>query len=270
MASQKTFTKKQINDQIESVLADNTSQAISAADVRSVVKDYMTESLSAPLLIYSGIWRQSVTNQSGSDTLYYVKDLYYNPDFFQQQAVDDPANADNIYQANTTSIPGFNGDILLKSDDIYGLKISISVVNGSLASMSILEHATGMAQTETAANTVALFNTNGTSFPALTLTYNGAVRAIGVNNTAHFDLTSNADNSQRSHNERNTILSASPWNTVGYLSTGNNSEEYVYFGGIRFSGDNRIICENGYLTGSNSAKVAKHTSVQIYRIPGKN
>ena len=54
MATQKTFNKKQINDQIESVLADNTSQAISAADVRSVAKDYMTESMSAPLLIYAG------------------------------------------------------------------------------------------------------------------------------------------------------------------------------------------------------------------------
>ena len=39
MATQKSFTKKQIDDAIDSQMADNTSQAITASNVRSITKD---------------------------------------------------------------------------------------------------------------------------------------------------------------------------------------------------------------------------------------
>ena len=266
MATQKTFTKKQINDQIESVLADNTSQAISAANVRSVVKDYMTESMSAPLLIYAGIWREKMNNSgfdSDPDIPSYVEDQYYNPDFFQFQNVNDPANAGNIYQADTTSIPGSNGQISLRSSTLYGIKITINVTNGLLGSMTIQEHCTGFV----VGSTIDLFNTNGTSFAALTLTYNGAVRPVSENSNARFDLTSSSDNSYQNHNERNTILSATPLDTVGYKVTGNNSQNYVYFGGISFDGDNRLKCRNALI--STLYGESHKTYVQLYRIPAK-
>tara|TARA_R110000765_G_scaffold110109_1_gene201399 strand:+ start:2614 stop:3417 length:804 start_codon:yes stop_codon:yes gene_type:complete len=266
MATQKTFTKNQINDQIESVLADNTSQAISAADVRSVVKDYMTESMSAPLLIYAGIWREK-TNNSGSnpdpDIPSYVKDQYYNPDFFQFQNVNDPTNTSNIYQADTTSIPGVNGQISLKSNNEFGLEITINVTNGLLGSMTIQEPGTGFV----VGSTISLFNTNNTSFTALTLTYNGAVRPISENSNARFDLTSNSDNSYSAHNTRNTILSATPLDTVGYKVTGNNSSRETYFGGISFDGNNRLKCRNALI--STLSGESHKTYVQIYRIPAK-
>jgi hypothetical protein len=266
MATQKTFNKNQINDQIESVLADNTSQSISAADVRSVVKDYMTESMSAPLLIYAGIWREKINNAgfgSDPDIPSYVKDQYYNPDFFQLQSVNNPTSTSNIYQADTTSIPGSNGQILLRSSTLYGLKIAINVVNGLLGSMTIQEPGTGFV----VGSTIDLFYTNGTSFAALTLTYNGAVRADSQNSNARFDLTSNSDNSYQNHNERNTILSATPLDVVGYKRTGNNSEIYEYFGGITFDGDNRLKCRNAYI--DTEYGESHKTHVQIYRIPGK-
>ena len=79
MATQKTFTKKQIDDAIDSQMADNTSQAITASNVRSIVKDYMTASTYAPVMIYAGIIKGGPDAASAT-----VKDLYYNPDFFQK------------------------------------------------------------------------------------------------------------------------------------------------------------------------------------------
>ena len=267
MASQKTFTKKQINDQIESVLADNTSQAISAADVRSVVKDYMTESLSAPVLIYSGLWRQAVTNSgSGSspDIPSSVQDFYYNPDFFQLQSDNGPIGASNIYQADTVNLPGINGLVQLRSAVENGLEVTINVTNGLLAAMTIQQHGTGF----TVGQTINLFNTNGTAFTALTLTYNGAVRPTGENTAARFVLTTNSDNTYSDHGGANSILSATPEFVVGYLSTGNNSSTYDYFAGINFTGTNTLRCENAYLAGS-TKRTSSSTHVQIYRIPGK-
>ena len=266
MATQKTFTKKQINDQIESVLADNTSQAISAADVRSVVKDYMTESMSAPLLIYAGIWREK-TNNSGSDPdpdiPSYVEDQYYNPDFFQLQSDNGPIGASNIYMADTVNLPGVNGLVQLRSAVENGLKVTINVTNGLLAAMTIQEHGTGFV----VGQTINLFNTNGTSFAALTLTYNGAVRPVSENSNARFDLTFSSDNSYQNHNVGNTILSATPLDTVGYKVTGNNSSRETYFGGISFDGNNRLKCRNALI--STVSGESHKTYVQIYRIPGK-
>lgn len=266
MASQKTFTKKQINDQIESVLADNTSQAISAADVRSVVKDYMTESMSAPVLIYSGLWRQAVTNQgfgSAPDIPSSVEDYYYNPDFFQLQSDNGPTGVSNIYMADTNNLPGVNGLVQLRSAVENGLEVTINVTNGLLAAMTIQQHGTGF----TVGQTINLFNTNGTAFTALTLTYNGAVRPVGDNSSASFTLTTNSDNTYSDHGGNNSILSATPRNTVGYLSIGNQST-YNYFGGIRFISNNSLRCSNAYLTGS-TERTSQLTHVQIYRIPGK-
>ena len=265
MATQKTFTKKQINDQIESVLADNTSQDISAADVRSVVKDYMTESMSAPLLIYAGVWRQKVTNSgSNPDIISYVQDMYYNSDFFQLQSDNGPISVSNIYMADTSSIPGVSGLVELRSAVENGLKVTINVTNGLLAAMTIQEHGTGFV----VGQTINLFNTNGTSFPALTLTYNGAVRPTGENTTARFVLTNNSDNTYPNHSADNSILSASPQEVEAYIITGNNSEFYDYFGGIRFTSNNTVLCENAYLSGT-TQRSSKETNVQIYRIPGK-
>lgn len=267
MASQKTFTKKQINNQIESVLADNTSQAISAADVRSVVKDYMTESLSAPVLIYSGLWRQAVTNSgigSSPDLPSIVQDFYYNPDFFQLQSDNGPIGISNIYMADTNNLPGVNGLVQLRSAVENGLEVTINVTNGLLATMTIQEHGTGF----TVGQTINLFNTNGTAFTALTLTYNGAVRPVGDNTSASFTATTNSDNSFSNHTANNSILSATPLETIGYKVTGNNSFVYRFFGGIKFLANNSLRCENAYLDGT-TLRESKETHVQIYRIPGK-
>ena len=264
MASQKTFTKKQINDQIESVLADNASQAISAADVRSVTKDYMTGSMSAPVLIYAGVWRQKVTNTQGPDTDSYVEDKYYNPDFFQLQSDNGPIGVSNIYMADTNILPGVNGLVQLTSGVASGLKVTINVTNGLLAAMTIQEHGTGFV----VGQTINLFNTNGTAFTALTLTYNGAARATGENAAARFVLTTNSDNTYSDHVGANSILSATPQFVIGYISTGNTTSTYDYFGGINVTGTNTIRCENAYLAGT-TKRTSTNTNVQIYRIPGK-
>lgn len=267
MASQKTFTKKQINDQIESVLADNTSQAISAADVRSVVKDYMTESLSAPVLIYSGLWRQAVTNSgigSSPDVPSSVEDYYYNPDFFQLQSDNGPISISNIYQADTASLPGVNGLVQLRSAVENGLEVTINVTNGLLAAMTIQQHGTGF----TVGQTINLFNTNGTAFTALTLTYNGAARVTGENSTARFVLTTNSDNTYLDHGSANSILSATPQFVPGFINTGNNSSVYRFFSGINFTSTNTLRCHNAYLGGT-TYRTSNSTHVQIYRIPGK-
>ena len=225
----------------------------------------MTESLSAPVLIYAGVWRQKITNTGGgSNIISYVQDTYYNPDFFQLQSDTGPTSANNIYQADTNNLPGVSGSVQLISAAENGLKVTISVTNGLLAGMTIQEHGTGFVLGQT----ISLFNTNGTAFPALTLTYNGAVRPVGENTSASFTLTTNSDNTYANHHVYNSILSATPLETIGYKNTGNNSETYNYFGGIKFLANNSLRCENAYLIGT-TLRESKETNVQIYRIPGK-
>jgi hypothetical protein len=198
MATQKTFTKQQIDDEIESVLADNSTQSITAQDLRNIIKDYVTASTSGPLLIYSGIIK------SGEDAAATViKDRYYNPDFFQKQNVNDPLDTDNIFYLNSVSMIGkANGTYEKAVPSTSGEgKIEYTVLNNVITSLDIIETPTGMIRGESFVLSSAFSNA---------VTYNGVIRPKDPNASfsyTYFELTENSDNTYKDHTSVNTSIS---------------------------------------------------------------
>jgi hypothetical protein len=233
MATQKSFTKKQINTAIDSQLADNTSQAITAANVRSIVKDYITESTAAPLLIYAGVIKGSIQegyydgelrhSLSGAG---YIHDHYYNPDFFQKQNETDPTNADNIWQLSTTLTVGTDdGTYTIKSANFINfytgdlLELKFTVASNIVTKMEIIAHGVGQKVDE---NLVFRLG----SGPQLSVSYNGVIRKTIISQKSSFiymhELTENSDNLYKRHSSINTIISASEKLTTGWRAIGYN------------------------------------------------
>ena len=196
------FTKNQIDTKITTDLADNNTKAISAQDVRDIVKDYITASTYAPVMIYSGILKHDEGTGSADRS---IKELYYNPDFFAKQLANDPTNAYNIYKLSTIVVSANNNTYLVapSSGDGEDLKLSIVVSSNQVTSMTVIEPGFGYKVGD-----VLNFSVGATS---LTITYQGAVRA-GVANQL-FALTINTDNTYLNHTINNTVVAGTP---LGY------------------------------------------------------
>ena len=202
MATQKSFTKKQIDDAIDSQMADNTSQAITASNVRSITKDYMTGSMAAPMLIYAGIIKAGSDAASAT-----VKDLYYNPDFFQQVSESSPTFGGNTYELSTISVPGASDG----EYDIYDpvnkgtlLHLKITVASNVITKMEVISPGVGYINGDTWTITVGPNNVD--------VTYNGVIRAEYSSTPGigqYFNLTENTNNTFKNHSQLNTIISAS-------------------------------------------------------------
>ena len=160
------YTRKEIENRIDSQLADNSSQAITAADVRGVLKDYMTSSMYAPALIYAGI----IKHDEGSGTaVESIKELYFNPDFFQKQSVL-LTNSLNIYQLSTTVVAASDGEYTVSPSggNGEGLVVKLTVSSNTATSMEILQAGGGYKEGD-----VLSFTVGGSS---LTITYNAAIK----------------------------------------------------------------------------------------------
>ncbi len=196
------FTKRQIDYKITTDLADNNTKAISAQDVRDIVKDYITASTYAPLMIYSGILKHDEGNGSADRS---IKELYYNPDFFAKQLENDPTNSYNIYKLSTIVVTANNNTYLVSPNggDGDNLKLSIVVSSNQITSMTLVEPGFGYKVGD-----VLTFSVGATS---LTVTYQGAVRAGSSNHL--FVLTINTDNYWMNHKINNTVVAGTP---LGY------------------------------------------------------
>ena len=234
------YTRKEIENRIDSQLADNSSQAITAADVRGVLKDYMTVSMYSPVMIYSGIIKNAPSGTVGD----YVKELYFNPDYFETQNETSPTSSSNIYQLSSTSVPGAaNGTSTYFPTGGSGqdLAVSITVSANLITNMSISVQGAGYVVGDTLSLTVG-----GTN---LTITYNGAIRH---SSGSTFTMTTSLG---VSHKENNTIVSATPKDiTIG------NAEQLEMSSYI--SATNTIILK---LEDDNDPK---EQHVQLYRIAG--
>lgn len=262
MATQKTFTKKQINDQIESVLADNTSQDISAADVRSVVKDYMTGSMSAPLLIYAG---QITSGDNAAACV--VRDQYYNPDFFQKQS-GNPLDTNNIFSLDSISMIGkADGDYTRSVSGGEGL-IKYTVLSNVITSLSIEVPPVGMIIGDN-----FLLESGFTN----TVTYNGVIRpkdASGSVSETYFELTENTDNTYEKHRNVNTVISATnriaSTGASSSLSFSHNEKNEILHG----YADSLAIFKSKTVTISSVTNPPQTTTsyrtqhIQLYRLPG--
>jgi len=199
MATQKSFTKKQIDDAIDIQIADNTSQAITASNVRSITKDYMSASTYAPVMIYAGILKH---NEGSGSAVRSIKELYYNPDFFAKQLANDPTNAYNIYKLSSIAVTANNNTYVVAPTSGNGedLRLLIVVSANQITSMTVIEPGFGYKVGD-----VLNFSVGATS---LTITYQGAVRA--GTGQATFALTQNTDNIYLNHTENNTVVVGTP------------------------------------------------------------
>ncbi len=203
------FTKNQIDTKITTDLADNTTKAISAQDVRDIVKDYITASTYAPVMIYAGILKH---DEGGGSADRSIKELYYNPDFFAKQVADDPTNTYNIYKLSAIAVTANNNTYVVAptGGDGEHLRLSMVVTANQITSMTVIEPGFGYKVGD-----VLNLQVGAT---ALTITYQGAVRA-GASD-ALFNLTVNLDNLFFNHTENNTVIAGTP---VGFQDDANDS-----------------------------------------------
>jgi hypothetical protein len=241
----KQYTKKLIENAIDQQLADNSSQAITAANVRSVVKDYMTSSMYAPVLIYSGIIKHDEGSGTAAES---IKELYFNPDFFAKQLVNDPTNAYNIYKlSNTTAAASNNSYTVSPSGGSgEGLVVTLTVSSNTITAMEINQAGGGYKEGD-----VLVFTVGGSS---INMTYNAAIRKTSG---AVFNMTQNTDNTFMNHKINNTIVSATPMD----FSLGTNES---------FSVQNEVTSLNTIVlkldTGSTYNDHYQH--IQLYRVAG--
>jgi hypothetical protein len=231
----KQYTKK---------LIENAIQAITAANVRSVVKDYMTSSMYAPVLIYSGIIKHDEGSGSAAES---IKELYFNPDFFQKQSAL-LTNTLNIYQLSATAVAASNNSYTVSPSggSGEGLVVTLTVSNNVITAMEISQAGGGYKEGD-----VLTFAVGGSS---LTITYNAAIRN---SDTWNFNITQNADNTYSDHKENNTIISATPVN----FGIGTN-ESLVIQNQITADNTMRIRLD----TGNNASEHYQH--IQLYRVAG--
>lgn len=196
------YTRKQIESRIDTQLADNSVQAITAANVRDVVKDYMTASMYSPVMIYAGIVKQDEgSGETYPDRPYSIKELYFNPDFFQKQDESNPGSSSNIYEITNTTVAASSGTYIITNitgGSGSGLSVKVIVSNGIITSMTILTQGGGYKVNDTMQFTLGQSTVN--------IQYNGAIRNAG---TKFFNMTVNSDNTYGTHTENNTIISAS-------------------------------------------------------------
>ena len=240
----KQYTKKLIENAIDQQLADNSSQAITAANVRSVVKDYMTSSMYAPVLIYSGIIKHDEGSGAAVES---IKELYFNPDFFQKQSAL-LTNTLNIYQLSATAVAASNNSYTVSPSrgSGEGLVVTLTVSNNVITAMEISQAGGGYKEGD-----VLTFTVGGSS---LTITYNAAIRKTSGST---FNMTLNTDNTFMNHKINNTIVSATP------MDFSNPTIQ-------SFSVQNEVISLNTIVlkldTGVTYAEHYQH--VQLYRVAG--
>ena len=238
------FTKNQINAKIDTDLADNSLKAISAQDVRDIVKDYITASTYAPIMIYSGILKH---DEGAGTAERSIQELYYNPDFFAKQLTTNPTNAYNIYKLSTVVVAANNNTYTVAPSGGNGqnLKLSIVVASNQVSSMTVTEPGSGYK-----VGNVLTFTVGATN---LSVTYQGAARAGSSDEL--FALTTNTDNLYPDHKPNNTIVSGTP---VDY-NQGTNTSIYR---DVKISANNvlrsRLDLGNSYS--------GHYQHIQLYRI----
>lgn len=265
MATQKSFTKKQIDDAIESQMADNTSQAITASNVRSITKDYMTGSMAAPMLIYAG---QITSGATAADCV--VRDQYYNPDFFQKQNNSNLTSTDNIISVDSTTMAGLaDGTYTSSTPASQGEGVITYVVASNLiTSIEITTPLIGMMLGDTFTLRSGYSNT---------VTYNGVIRpqdASGSISETYFILTENSDNTYSKHTNINTIVSA----TNKFVSTGASStldfshtEKNDILNGFADSlakFQSKTVLISGSTNPPQTTTTYRTQYIQLYRLPG--
>ena len=203
------YAKRTIDSKIEELINDNTSKDISAADVRSIVKDYVTNSTYAPVMIYAGELKRR--SESGSDNSI-IKDYYYNSEYFNQQNENSPMATGNIVQLSAVGAPGTaNGTYTQRYGDVSSgtgdLLLEYTVSSNVITNLKVTYAGFGIRPGSTY-NLVL-------SGVTIVVTYNGVISKNSLTGGNHrFTISTNLSipangNVIRNHYKGNTLLTVS-------------------------------------------------------------
>ena len=216
------YAKRTIDSKIEELITDNNSKDISAADVRSIVKDYVTNSTYAPVMIYAGqLKRRSASVSDNSIN----EDYYYNSEYFNQQNETNPTASTNIVQLSTVGVPGAtNGTSTQRYGDVSSgngdLLFEYTILSNVITNLKIIYAGFGIRPGSTYNLVIS-----GTT---VVVTYNGVISKNSSAGSEHrFSMSTNLDIPTsgsvfiRNHEKGNTLLTVS-----GATADMTNSNEF--------------------------------------------
>jgi len=172
------YPKRKIDAKIEELITNNNNKEISAADVRSIIKDYVTQSTYGPVLIYAGKLKRKVVGSNATPP----KDWYFNAKYFREQSETNPTSSNNPVQLSTVNVPNsVDGDFSYyfgNDEDGSGyLFIEYTVLSNVITKFSIVAAGGGL----TVGSTFNLPVQNNT----VVLTYNGVITSGGGSEFSH-------------------------------------------------------------------------------------
>ena len=225
------YPKRQIDAKIEELITDNNNKEISAADVRSIIKDYVTQSTYAPVLIYAG----KLKRKSGSFATP-PKDWYFNAEYFREQSETSPTSSNNPVQLSTVSVPNsVDGDFSYyfgnRTDGNGYLFIEYTVLSNTITKFSVVAAGSGL----TVGSTFNLPVQNNT----VVLTYNGVITSGSGSEFSHRfimhpngSVPSSGSPFIRNHVKGNTLFVANGFsdasgnNTIATFDGVSNANEF--------------------------------------------
>tara|TARA_R110001592_G_scaffold174537_1_gene413405 strand:- start:64 stop:780 length:717 start_codon:yes stop_codon:yes gene_type:complete len=181
------YSRRKIDAKIEELITDNSSKEISAADVRSIIKDYVTQSTYGPVLIYAGKLKRKPVGSNAIPP----KDWYFNVKYFTEQIETNPTSSNNPLQLSTVSVPNsvdgnFNYYFGNKNDGNGYLHVNYDVLGNVITKFIVVEAGSGL----TVGNTFNLPVQSNT----VVLTYNGVIGQNGFSGIDHrFIISTNGN-----------------------------------------------------------------------------
>ena len=234
-------TRRILKNTISDKLPDNTTQSITAENIRDVTRNLILPATFAPVMIYAGVI-------SKNDII----DKYYNPAYFAAQNESDPTANYNILKTDNRIVSGPDETdiVFVTSPNGIDMVCEYTISSGLITNFRIVEPGGGYKVGEEISmdigNSVKVF------------TYQGVIRKTSTDYI--YDITQNLDQENFNHKADNTIVSATP---VG-VSVGSN-EYFVVQNGM--STLNKLRCKF-IIAGGNSPEASQSQFVQIWRVPG--
>tara|TARA_R110000764_G_C10904442_1_gene371903 strand:+ start:112 stop:843 length:732 start_codon:yes stop_codon:yes gene_type:complete len=234
-------TRRLLKDTISNKLPDNTTQSITAENIRDVTRNLILPATFAPVMIYAG-----TINKNN------IVDKYYNPAYFVAQNESDPTASYNILKTDDRIVSGSDqtGTVFVTSPNGIDMVCEYTISSGLITNFRIVEPGGGYKVGEEISmdigNSVKVF------------TYQGVIRETSTDYL--YDMTPNWDQENFNHQADNTIVSATP---VG-VSVGVNDYFVVQNG---MSSLNKLVCKYTKASG-NSSETSQSQFVQIWRVPG--
>jgi len=234
-------TRRLLKNTISDKLPDNTTQSITAENIRDVTRNLILPATFAPVMIYAG----SISKNT-------IIDKYYNPAYFVAQNESDPTASYNILKTEDriASGPDETDTVDVVSPNGIGMICEYTISSGLITNFKIIEPGGGYKVGEEISmdigNSVKVF------------TYQGVIRKTSTDYL--YEMTTNGDQENFNHKADNTIISATPA-AAGVASDG----YFVVDNGM--STLNTLSCK--FVIGQlNTPAASVSQFVQIWRAPG--